>query len=133
MELIDRYLQAVKFWLPKNQKQDIVAELSEDLRSQVEDREAELGRPLNEAEVGRPAQATRPPGAGGEPVSAAATLDRPNVVSDLCIRAEDRGRVLSVALGPGVDRDGDLPSCPSEPDHGHWIVLDVVLAHDVFP
>lgn len=51
MELIDRYLQAVKFWLPKNQKQDIVAELSEDLRSQVEDREAELGRPLNEAEA----------------------------------------------------------------------------------
>jgi hypothetical protein len=51
MELIDRYLQAVKFWLPKNQKQDIVAELSEDLRSQVEDREAELGRKLNESEV----------------------------------------------------------------------------------
>ena len=51
MEIIDRYLQAVKFWLPKNQKQDIIAELSEDLRSQVEDREAELGRPLNEAEA----------------------------------------------------------------------------------
>jgi len=51
MELIDRYLQAVKFWLPKNQKQDIIAELSEDLRSQVEDREGELGRELNEAET----------------------------------------------------------------------------------
>ena len=51
MELIDRYLQAVKFWLPKNQKQDIIAELSEDLRSQIEDREAELGRKLNESEV----------------------------------------------------------------------------------
>ena len=51
MELIDRYLQAVKFWLPKNQKQDILAELSEDLRSQIEDREAELGRKLNESEV----------------------------------------------------------------------------------
>jgi hypothetical protein len=51
MELIDRYLQAVKFWLPKNQKQDIIVELSEDLRSQVEDREAELGRKLNESEV----------------------------------------------------------------------------------
>ncbi len=51
MELIDRYLQAVKFWLPKNQKQDIIAELSEDLRSQVEDREAELGRKLSESEV----------------------------------------------------------------------------------
>jgi hypothetical protein len=51
MDLINRYLQAVKFWLPKNQKQDIVAELTEDLRSQVEDREAELGRKLNETEV----------------------------------------------------------------------------------
>ena len=51
MDLIDRYLQAVKFWLPKNQKQDIIAELSEDLRSQIEDREAELGRKLNDAEA----------------------------------------------------------------------------------
>lgn len=51
MELLDRYLQAVKFWLPKKQKQDIIAELSEDLRSQIEDREAELGRNLNECEI----------------------------------------------------------------------------------
>ena len=51
MDLVDRYLQAVKFWLPKKQKQDIIAELSEDLRSQIEDREAELGRKLNESEI----------------------------------------------------------------------------------
>jgi hypothetical protein len=51
MELVDRYLQAVKFWLPKQQKQDIISELSEDLRSQMEDREGELGRKLNESEV----------------------------------------------------------------------------------
>jgi hypothetical protein len=51
MELIDRYLQAVKFWLPAKQKQDIIAELSEDLRSQIEDQETELGRKLNEAEI----------------------------------------------------------------------------------
>jgi len=51
MELIDRYLQAVKFWLPEAQKQDIIAELSEDIRSQVEEKEAELGRKLNDAEV----------------------------------------------------------------------------------
>jgi hypothetical protein len=31
MELLERYLQAVKFWLPKKQKQDIIAELSEDI------------------------------------------------------------------------------------------------------
>ncbi len=51
MELLDRYLQAVKFWLPKNQKQDIIAELSEDIRSQIDDKEAELGRPLNASEI----------------------------------------------------------------------------------
>ncbi len=51
MELLDRYLKAVKFWLPSEQKQDIVAELSEDIRSQIEDKESELGRQLNDAEV----------------------------------------------------------------------------------
>ena len=51
MDLVDRYLQGVKFWLPQNQKQDILAELAEDLHSQVEDREAELGRKLNESET----------------------------------------------------------------------------------
>ncbi|MGD0271820.1 MAG: hypothetical protein ABSB14_22330 [Candidatus Sulfotelmatobacter sp.] len=51
MALIDRYLQAVKFWLPRHQKNDIIAELSEDLRSQLEEKEAELGHPLTDAEV----------------------------------------------------------------------------------
>jgi hypothetical protein len=51
MALVDRYLHAVKFWLPRKQKDDIIAELSEDLRSQIEDQEAELGRKLTDAEV----------------------------------------------------------------------------------
>jgi hypothetical protein len=51
MELIDRYLQAVKFWLPRTQRDDIIAELSEDIRSQIEDKEAELGRKVNDAEL----------------------------------------------------------------------------------
>jgi len=50
-DLVERYLQAVGFWLPRDQKQDILAELSEDLRSQLEDREAALGRALTESEV----------------------------------------------------------------------------------
>jgi hypothetical protein len=51
-ELVDRYLQAVRFWLPKNsQQEDLVSELGEDLRSQIEEKEAALGRPVNEAEV----------------------------------------------------------------------------------
>lgn len=51
MELIERYLQAVRFWLPKRQKNDIINELSEDIRSQVEEREAAAGRSLNQFEV----------------------------------------------------------------------------------
>jgi hypothetical protein len=51
MEILDRYLKAVKFWLPSEQKQDIIAELSEDIRSQIEDKESELGHPLSDAEV----------------------------------------------------------------------------------
>jgi hypothetical protein len=50
-DMIDRYLQAVGFWLPRNQKDDILAELSEDLQSQIEDREEELGRPLDQADL----------------------------------------------------------------------------------
>lgn len=51
MEILDRYLKAVKCWLPSEQRQDIIAELSEDLHSQIEDKESELGRPLDNAEV----------------------------------------------------------------------------------
>lgn len=50
MELLDRYLKAVKPYLPRRQQDDILNELSDDLRSQMEDRAAELGRPLSEAE-----------------------------------------------------------------------------------
>ena len=52
MELVDRYLQAVRFWLPKNRRQDdLLAELGEDLRSQIDAKEEELGHPLDQAEV----------------------------------------------------------------------------------
>ncbi|MGA7409679.1 MAG: hypothetical protein WBW33_04280 [Bryobacteraceae bacterium] len=50
MELLDRYLKTVGTYLPKPQRADILRELSENIRSQMEDREMELGRPLNEAE-----------------------------------------------------------------------------------
>lgn len=50
-DIVDRYLQAVGFWLPKAQQQDIVAELSEDLHSQIEERETALGRAPNETEI----------------------------------------------------------------------------------
>ncbi len=51
MELLDRYLNAVGFWLPRRNQNDILAELSEDLQSQIGDKEAKLGRKLNEDEL----------------------------------------------------------------------------------
>ena len=50
MELIERYLQAVSAWLPRAQRDDIIRELSEELRSQAEEREEALGRPLDQRE-----------------------------------------------------------------------------------
>jgi hypothetical protein len=51
MDLVGRYLQAVQFWLPKKQREDIIAELSEDLHSQIEEREGKLGHKLNDDEI----------------------------------------------------------------------------------
>ncbi|HEY6308117.1 MAG TPA: hypothetical protein VI488_16830 [Candidatus Angelobacter sp.] len=51
MDLIDRYLQAIQFALPKGQPADILRELSEDLHSQIEEKENRLGRKLNEDEI----------------------------------------------------------------------------------
>jgi hypothetical protein len=48
--LIDRYLQNVRLSLPSARRDDIVRELAEDIRSQVADREEELGRPLTDPE-----------------------------------------------------------------------------------
>ena len=50
MTVVDRYLMAVRVFLPKSAQRDVIAELSEDLRSRVDDRESALGRPLTEAE-----------------------------------------------------------------------------------
>jgi hypothetical protein len=50
MELLERYLQAVRFFLPKDQQDDIVRELTENLVSEMEDREEACGRPLTEDE-----------------------------------------------------------------------------------
>lgn len=50
MDLVDRYLKAVAKALPEAQREDIIRELSEDIRSEIEEREDRLGRPLTEAE-----------------------------------------------------------------------------------
>ena len=51
MDLIERYLQAVRFWLPRGQQDDVAAELGEDIRSQIDEQEGKLGRKLTELEV----------------------------------------------------------------------------------
>ena len=50
MDLVDRYLKAVAKALPEPQREDIIRELSEDIRSEMEDKQSELGRELTEAE-----------------------------------------------------------------------------------
>ena len=50
MDLIDRYLKAVAKALPEEQKEDIIGELTEDIRSEMEDQQKGLGRSLTEAE-----------------------------------------------------------------------------------
>jgi hypothetical protein len=51
MDLLERYLQAVGQYLPVKGKDDTLAELRANLMAEIEGREEELGRPLNEAEV----------------------------------------------------------------------------------
>jgi hypothetical protein len=51
MKLLDRYLSAIRDLLPADDRNDIIAELSDNIRAQVEDQEAQLGRPLEEAEL----------------------------------------------------------------------------------
>jgi len=51
MQLLDSYLKGVKRCLPRAQAADIIKELSDDLRSQLEEKESALGRPMTDEEV----------------------------------------------------------------------------------
>src|SRR5882724_4615212 len=50
MPSLDRYLSNLAKLLPADQREDILRELSEDIHSEIDDRESELGHPLSEAE-----------------------------------------------------------------------------------
>jgi hypothetical protein len=50
MDLVDRYVAAVKRHLPATMQDDIVNELTDDILSQIRDKEDALGRPLGESE-----------------------------------------------------------------------------------
>ncbi len=49
--LLERYLTAIKFWLPKAQRDDIAAELGANLHEELDDRAAAAGRPLTDEEI----------------------------------------------------------------------------------
>lgn len=51
MDLIERYLAAIRRNLPADKANDVTAELREDLLSRVEEREEVLGRPLDKIEL----------------------------------------------------------------------------------
>lgn len=51
MDLLDRYLQAIKKHLPWQRQDDIIAELRANLEAQLEDKVAALGRPLTTGEA----------------------------------------------------------------------------------
>jgi hypothetical protein len=51
MDLLDRYLQAVRKHLPWKRQDDILAELRANLEAQLEEHEEALGRPLTDAEA----------------------------------------------------------------------------------
>jgi len=50
VELLDRYLYEVRRYLPPAQQDDIIAEISDAIQSQCEERERQLGRPLTDLE-----------------------------------------------------------------------------------
>lgn len=50
MELLESYLKAVRRYLPRKQRDDIIAELSDELSQQLEGRQGDLGRPLRDTE-----------------------------------------------------------------------------------
>jgi len=50
MDLVDRYIQAVKRHLPAKEQVDIINELTEDILSQIKDKEESVGRALDESE-----------------------------------------------------------------------------------
>jgi hypothetical protein len=51
MDILDSYLRAVKRCLPRAQSDDIIRELSDELRSQLDEQQAALGRPLSDEEL----------------------------------------------------------------------------------
>ena len=95
MTLVDRYLGAVRDNLPRAQRDDIIEELEDSLRSRMEDEAAARGRPLTEAE-----EAAILKGFG----------------NPMAVAARYRGDERSVTLRPAAHRPGAVPDLPEGPD-----------------
>ncbi len=67
-QILEKYLNSVRSCLPEAQRDDIVQELSENLHAQIEDKENELGRPLQRCGSRRDFEAARPSDGRGEPL-----------------------------------------------------------------
>jgi len=89
---LDRYLQAVKKHLPSRRQDDIIAELRANMESQLEDKEAELGRPSRQQRLGL-AQANGRPHDGGRALPATAVPHRSRDISHLFVRPAQGDRV----------------------------------------
>ena len=109
MELIERYLESVKFWLPRRQKDDIIAELSDDIHAQVEEKkETALGRNLNEAEVEAILKQRGHPLLVANRFLPQESLIGPSLLSHLPFCAEDIRLRLPSACNAGVDWADDI-------------------------
>ncbi|ESQ77158.1 hypothetical protein [Asticcacaulis sp. AC402] len=51
MTMLEDYLRAVSRLLPRSKREDIVAELRDEILTRIEAKEAELGRPMNDGET----------------------------------------------------------------------------------
>lgn len=105
MELLDRYLHAVKFWLPRQHQEDLAAELREDIQSQIEEKEAALGR-AGGAGGGVHTEAERPPHAGRRALSVSRAGDRSGAAAGLLVRAEAGAAVDSCAAVDSIAAHG---------------------------
>jgi len=103
MELLDRYLQAVRFWLPRAQQKDIIEELGDDIRSQVEDKESAQGRPLTEDEMVALLYQTGHPMRVAVRYQAAAISHRAGLVPAVQVRPEDGDALLHGPMDSGLD------------------------------
>ena len=92
MDLIERYLHAVKEHLPAAQQQDVIEELGDDLRSRIEERESALGRPLVEDEVVAILKQLGRPMILAGTIPSASAADRTGDAALLLADAEDRPR-----------------------------------------